>query len=94
MQDFRSFSFPGEILRVSERKKQHARFAEIINADKAGRYITALSHESSTFPTSITKDGEMFHANKADLVDCIVTKAQESRKASQYNMYYSRWCHL
>ena len=69
------------------RKKQHGRFAEIIDADKASRYITALSHELSTFPTSITKDGKMFHANKADLVAVIVTKAQGSKKASQYTMY-------
>ena len=58
---------------VSQRKKQTARVVDIISAHQAGRIITALSHESSEFPPSLTKDGEMHHGDKADLVNVIVT---------------------
>ena len=58
---------------VSQRKKQTARVVDIISAHQAGRNITALSYESSEFPPSLTKDGEMHHGDKADLVNIIVS---------------------
>ena len=64
---------------VSERKKQQARVVDIITAYQAGRCITALSRESSCNPPSLTKDGQMHHGNKADIVDCITTDKHKHR---------------
>ena len=58
---------------VSQRKKQTARVVDIITAHQAGRIITALSQESSEFPPSLTKDGEVHQGDKADLVNVIMT---------------------
>ena len=46
---------------------------DIISSYEAGRTVTALSYESLPFPPSLTKDGQMFHGVKADVVvPCIV----------------------
>ena len=65
---------------ISERKQQQARVVDIISAHQAGRTVTALSHQSSLAPPSLTKDGEMFHGTKADIVHCIVRKEQKYKK--------------
>ena len=58
---------------VSERKRQQACVVDILTAHQAGRFVTALSRESSENPPSLTRDGGMYHGNKADIVDCITS---------------------
>ena len=65
---------------ISERKQQQARVVDIISSHQSGREITTLSHESSLLPPSLTKDGEMFHGDKCDIVDCFIPKEHKHKK--------------
>ena len=73
-------SEPRRKLDISLIKDQHNKGTQILLAVNSGRTITEsfFSHESSTFPPSLTGKGKMHHGEKSEILDCVVPKNLEN----------------
>ena len=77
--------------KAAEDKAQLQIMVDLITANSSGRAITPelLSHESSKFPPSLTKDGSMHHGTKSDLLDCIIPPEPEPEHEPE-EIYHER----
>lgn len=57
-------------------KEQQVKANQILLAANSGRVIdeSVFSHESSAFPPSLTRKGQMHHTTKSEILDCIEPK--------------------
>ena len=67
---------------VSLIKDQHNKGTMILLAANSGRTITEslFSHESSTFPPSLTAKCKMYHGDKSEILDCFVPKDLDNQR--------------
>ena len=64
---------------VAAVKQQHEKATQLLLAIHSGREIneSVFSHETSTFPPSLTRKGHMHLGTKSEIVDCFVPKDLE-----------------
>lgn len=59
-------------LEVKKMKEEQQVTTRIHKAIQAGRDVSEVfAHESSNYPPSITKNGEMYHGTKSEIVSCL-----------------------
>lgn len=77
-----SLAHPHKKSEVSVVKDQHAKVTQILLAVNSGRNIndSVFSHESSPFPPSLTRKGEMHHEAKSEILEYIIPRDVEYNK--------------
>ncbi|ELU15800.1 hypothetical protein CAPTEDRAFT_215744 [Capitella teleta] len=67
---------------ISALKDEHSKASYLLLAAQGGRPISddLFGHESSKFPPALTKDGEIDHSTKSEILDCLCV--QEKQVAS------------
>ena len=63
-------------------KDQQAKVTQILLAAHSGRHIdeSVFSHESSVDPPSLTRNGNLHHGTKSEILDCIVPADLENHR--------------
>ncbi|ELT87138.1 hypothetical protein CAPTEDRAFT_197554 [Capitella teleta] len=58
---------------ISALKDEHSQASHLLLAAQGGRHISddLFGHESSKFPPALTKDGEIDHSTKSEILDCL-----------------------
>ena len=56
----------------------------IANQRRAGDLDTFFSHENSSVPPSLSKDGMLRSGDKSDLIDCMIKKKKKTSAVIQY----------
>ena len=89
-----SFIEPRQKNKVSVVKEQQAKMPMVLLAANSGRVIndSFFSHESSKFPPSLTRKGEIYHGNKSEILQCIVPPDLENhRPVTTASVLHGAW---